>query len=179
MTSLPQQLIIGVTGRRTLADEGRMAAAIDEALDRIVKTVAGERATGPAATRGKAPLRLVVLSPLAEGADRLVAEHVLARAGAALEAVLPLDRGEYEKDFKTQRSRSEFRDLLARARAIHELPRAANREDAYASAGRFVVDHCDVLVAVWDGRPGDGPGGTAETVAYARKKRRRLLVIEP
>jgi hypothetical protein len=41
-----------------------------------------------------------------------------------------------------------------------------------------VADQCDALVAVWDGQPARGRGGTADIVAYARKKRRPLAWIK-
>jgi hypothetical protein len=163
MSRTSPRIVIGVTGHRDLAPGDRLAAKIDAVLDEIAQT----------------PLGLVVLSPLAEGADRLVAERVLARRGAELEAVLPMAEADYERDFETDASRAEFRSLLARAGTVHRLPDASNREKAYAAAGRFVVDRCDVLIAVWNGRASNGPGGTAEIVAYARSLPRRLFVIEP
>ena len=33
-----------------------------------------------------------------------------------------------------------------------------------------MVEHADVLIAVWDGRPARGMGGTADAVAYARQR---------
>ena len=51
------------------------------------------------------------------------------------------------------------------------------RAQAYEAAGRYVVDHCDLLIAVWDGKPARGRGGTAEIVAYAREKKRPLIVV--
>src|SRR5512143_1335524 len=123
MREAPVRLVIGVTGHRKLADSVRVAARIDEALDKIAL---------------EAPSRLVVLSPLAEGADRLVAERVLARTGAELDAVLPMGEAHYERDFVDDASRSEFRSLLARARAVHRLLGSPNREEAYAAAGRYV-----------------------------------------
>jgi polyphosphate kinase 2 (PPK2 family) len=51
-----------------------------------------------------------------------------------------------------------------------KLPPAPTHEDAYLAAGRWIVDHADRLVAVWDGRPARGRGGTAEVVAYARHR---------
>ncbi len=127
----------------------------------------------------RTPPQLSVLSALAEGADRLVAGRVLAREGGELEVVLPMDESEYETDFATDASRSEFRSLLARARTIHRLPRPSSREEAYAAAGRYVADHCVVLIAVWDGKPERGPGGTAEVVCYARAQGRRIAWIDP
>lgn len=164
MTAVQARLVIGVTGHRRLAGMEALSAKIDAIIDEIVREV---------------PARLVVLSPLAEGADRLVAERVLSRERAGLEAVLPMPEADYERDFETDGSRAEFRSLLARAEAIHRLPNAPSREEAYAAAGRFVVDRCDVLIAVWDGKAGDGPGGTAETVGYARSVPLQLLIIEP
>jgi hypothetical protein len=116
---------------------------------------------------------------LAEGADRLVATRVLACGGSELEVVLPMGEADYETDFADEMSKSEFRALLARARTIHRLPHSSNREEAYAAAGRFVVDRSDVLVAIWDGEPGEGPGGTTEIVRYARQARRPIFQIEP
>jgi hypothetical protein len=131
------------------------------------------------AARKEAPIHLAVVSPLAEGADRLVAARVLAREDAELEAVLPMDEAEYEADFASDASKSEFRSLLARASSIHRLPRSPGREEAYAAAGRYVVDRCDVLIAVWDGNPEEGRGGTAEIVRHARRQRRALAWIRP
>ena len=92
-----------------------------------------------------AGLALVVVSALADGADRLVAEEVLAAgddqlvlkdvltAGddqlvlktvladldARLEVALPMHAEEYAEDFMTEHSKQEFRCLLARARPRH------------------------------------------------------------
>jgi hypothetical protein len=180
MMASPASLVIGVTGHRKLADRRELAAKIDAILDEIAGRASGERVAEPGSTGDQATqLRLVVLSPLAEGADRLVAKRVLAREGAELEAVLPMDEDDYEADFTDPASRAEFRSLLARARTIHRLPRASNREEAYAAVGRYVVDHCDVLAALWDGKPSEGPGGTADVVRYARQARRLIFQIEP
>ena len=40
---------------------------------------------------------------------------------------------------------------------------------------RYVVDHCDKLIAVWDG----GPGGTSHTVQYAMDVKRQIVMINP
>ena len=116
-----------------------------------------------------AGLALVVVSALAEGADRLVAEEILADKDARLEVVLPLSVGDYLEDFKTEESKEEFHALRARASDIWEAPAGQEREEAYERAGRRVVDRCDALIALWDGETSRGRGGTAEIVAYAQK----------
>ena len=43
--------------------------------------------------------------------------------------------------------------------------------------GRYVVDHCDVLIALWDGMPSSGQGGTAEIVSYAKEQCRPVVIF--
>lgn len=150
------ELRIGVTGHRVLAEVPRVVAGVEEALDRIEAAFPGRT--------------LVVVSALAEGADRLVAEAVLRRAGAKLSVVLPMPRGELVADFATGESRDEFAGLLARAAEVVELPERATRDEAYAAANEWLLDNVDVLVAVWDGAEAQGQGGTAEVVAQARAR---------
>lgn len=120
---------------------------------------------------------LVALSPLAEGADRLVAEVVLEQPGARLMAVLPLPQDDYEHDFVSPESRAEFRRLLAQADEVTTLPPAPDRNEAYASVGEYVLDHSDVLVAIWDGQPAQGRGGTAEIVRAALARAMPVLHV--
>ena len=150
----PGALRIGVTGHRILAERERVVAGIETALGRI-----GARFPGRA---------LVVVSTLAEGADRLVAEAVLRRPGSRLVAVLPMPRSEYLSDFGMPESRDEFLRLLGEAAEVVELPASASRTEAYAAANERLLDGLDVLVAVWDGGGAQGQGGTAEVVARAR-----------
>jgi SMODS and SLOG-associating 2TM effector domain 1 len=112
----------------------------------------------------------VVVSALAEGADCLVAEEVLAEPGSRLEAVLPLAPEDYLEDFENENSKREFKALLARASAIWQNPPGLSREEAYEQVGHYVVDHSDAIIALWDGQPAAGRGGTATIVAYARKQ---------
>ncbi|HEY8571560.1 DUF4231 domain-containing protein [Phenylobacterium sp.] len=113
-----------------------------------------------------APLRLAVVCALADGADQLVAEAGLA-AGFELHAVLPFDRDLTRRDL-VEAGSDGFGRLLARATRTLELPGTlADKEAAYAMAGRAIVAHSTVLIAVWDGLAARGPGGTAEVVAGA------------
>jgi hypothetical protein len=113
---------------------------------------------------------LVILSPLAEGADRLIARCALALPGARLFVPLPLSLADYLEDFATAESRAEFHALLARAERVIDLPPAATRDAAYAAVGAYTLHHCDVLIALWDGREAQGQGGTGEIVAEARRR---------
>ena len=111
---------IGVTGHRTLPDDPALAARVADVLTRI---------RAPASTSGGL-LPCIVLSPLAEGADRLVATLALAAGHATLHAILPLPMESYMVDFTTATSRDAFRALLDRASEIIVLPPAKTRTAA-------------------------------------------------
>jgi len=153
---------VGVSGHRLLADPAAVAVSVDQVLDRM----------------GHGP-HIVAVSSLAEGADRIVAARVLARGGR-LEAVLPLPAADYAADFAAAESREEFDALLSSAylaTVVPPDPADPSREAAYARAGSAVLETCDVLLALWDGTPARGRGGTAEVVAEARAAGRRVEVI--
>lgn len=158
---------IGVTGHRTLANAPLIEKGVRDALGRLESELSGS------------PHVFVVVSPLAEGADRLVAEAVLGYDKSRLEAVLPLSVDDYMLDFPTQASEDEFKRYLTKASSIKVMESSSSREEAYERAGRYVVDHCDVLIAIWDGKPASGRGGTAEIVEYAVKEKRRAILIDP
>src|SRR5262249_21776793 len=119
---------------------------------------------------------LVLLSPLAEGADRLVARIALEHE-AILIVPMPLPQDLYEQDFSTPESLTEFRALLAKAehfamplasgstrRGVEE--RGEDRDLQYALVGAYVARHCQLLIALWDGEASTKPGGTAQVVKY-------------
>jgi hypothetical protein len=155
---LPFALRIGVTGHRDLADPDALVPGIDEAIQALTQRVLGVQADPS----------LLVISALAEGADRLVARQVLARPAAELEVVLPLPAHEYRQDFPAEASKDEFTELLGRAARVWQARPGTSREEAYERAGRHMVDRADVIIALWDGQPSRGRGGTASIVSYAR-----------
>lgn len=163
---IPFRLRVGVTGHRELADPERVQEQVRIATARI-RAVFGDAPSIPVA--------FTVISPLAEGADRLVAAEFLKVPGTLLDVPLPLPLTDYETDFKTPASLAEFRNLLGQAGATVTLPPQPERNQAYLQAGRYVVDTSDVIIAVWDGRPAAGAGGTADVVAYADEQRRPLV----
>ncbi|MBX5139185.1 hypothetical protein J2J97_26040 (plasmid) [Rhizobium bangladeshense] len=115
------------------------------------------------------------LSSLAEGADQVFAECILAR-GAPLRAVIPTDH--YLKYFRG-RSRAIYLKLVDRARIDKIEGALGSEEDAFLKAGRYIVDHSDVIIAVWDQQPAQGKGGTADVVAYAQQRERNVRLINP
>lgn len=163
MDELVADLKIGVTGHRILTDLDEIREGIVRALCEIARAYPGRP--------------WIVVSPLAEGADRMVAREVLRRSGSKLTVPLPLPEDKYMQDFRSPESRIEFQVLLRMANDVVTIPDARNRREAYRAIGRYVVDHCDVLVAVWDGHMKGESVGTADAIRYARLKAIPLVIV--
>lgn len=150
---------IACSGHQTLTPATRRAVAAE---------IAAVLATGTE--------ELVGLSSLALGADQVFSLAVLA-AGGQLHAVIPSEA--YEDSFATDESVKSYRALLGLAAHSTTLHFPAPNEDAYLAAGHHIVDHCDLLLAVWDGREAAGKGGTADVVSYARDRGVNIRIIWP
>lgn len=120
---------------------------------------------------------LLLISPLAEGADRLAA-HVAIEKNIPFIAPFPLPENEYRRDFKTPECQQEFDDLLSKARDHFELPilnsgiaekKSRARRIQYALVGAYVARHSHILLALWDGRETQDIGGTYQIMQYRLK----------
>ncbi len=167
---VPFVLCVGVTGHR--------AEVLGEnALDGIAPRLRGlfkliEEAGAALLTReqdcfANAPMGRRFVSPIADGADQIAAEIAL-ELGWELQVVMPFERAHYRATLADDDARAKFDALIARATCVLELPGAKGFElDAYVMTGRSTVAHCDILIAVWDGLPPRGRGGTGEVVQLA------------
>jgi hypothetical protein len=119
---------------------------------------------------------LLGVSSLAVGADQLFASLVLERGGR-LHLIIPCRN--YDTTFTVEDDLKNYKDLLSKAHQVTTLPFPQPSEDAYLAAGHRIVDECDLLVAVWDGKPARGKGGTADAVSYAHRRGKTVRVIWP
>jgi len=103
------------------------------------------------------------------------ADAVLQRGGS-IEAIIPFEG--YELKFDKGRARDAYRRLLDRAAKVETLRENGTEEEAYFNAGKRLVDLSDQMIAVWDGQPSAGLGGTADVVSYARDRRKPIYIIE-
>jgi hypothetical protein len=165
-------LIIGVTGHRDLrtGDMGALRREIRATLARIRTDYLGSDSDTP----------LIVMSSLAEGADQLVASVALEQ-GALLVSPLPMPAEEYRRDFSPDAC-TEFDRLLSHSVTAPEMPLIdgntleAIRGDSprralqYKEAGLYILRHCHILLALWDGETHDiKTGGTAEILSLRRE----------
>lgn len=161
---LANSLVVGVTGHRHLraGDVAGLQAGVRAFLEGL---------------RGRYPdLPLVVLSPMAEGSDQLVAQVAL-DLGLRVVAPLPLPLELYRDDFGDPASLALLERQLRRVEVL-ELPlqpgaTAASlarpgpaRDRHYRRAGVFVSSHCHLLLALWDGEDSGRLGGTADILRF-------------
>lgn len=150
---------IGVTGHSNLTPDS--APVVADAI-RAALTEIGEPITG--------------VSCLARGADQVFARVVL-DMGYELEIVLP--SADYRERKVKPDNRADFEHLIGRAARVRVLPFDTADRDAYAAAGETVLGDVVALVAVWDGAPPDGKGGTGDTVRAARERGLPVTVVWP
>lgn len=160
----PLRLTIGVTGHRDLleAEEPAIAGKVHE----FFTTLATEFPH----------LQLELITGLAAGADSLVAELALAMHIPVI-AVLPFEQTEYEKDFEGEGELARFRCLLKQSRVLTlpalersesepGLTAGSLRAQHYAKLGVFLSNHCQILLALWDGEKNGELGGTHSVTQY-------------
>lgn len=111
---------------------------------------------------------------LAIGADQLFAQ-ILIKKGVPYVAVLACTL--IETSFKYDEEKKTFRKLLGLASETINLPFLEPSQEAYFEAGKEVVDKTDLVIAVWNGQPAQGLGGTGDIVAYALKQKKEVLHI--
>jgi hypothetical protein len=150
---------IGVTGHQALPPTTRKL--VDQAL-RAILTRWGPKVVG--------------ITCLADGADQLFAQAVLAQGGA-LWVIVPATQ--YRDGFDNPDAQRAYDDLIAKAERTEQLAHVESTEEAHMAGGKAVVDRSEVLLAVWDGAPARGLGGTADVVAYARERSTPVEVIWP
>ncbi len=122
--------------------------------------------------------QLLLHTGLASGADQIAAKSARS-SGYWVRAVLPFEPDEYRKDFAPGEELKSFEKALAASDEIVALPGArTDLNAAYVQVGRSLVSTADVLIAIWDGEKGRGPGGTAHVVEMALQNSVPVLHIE-
>ncbi|WP_309117456.1 hypothetical protein [Saccharothrix sp.] len=121
------------------------------------------------------PATLEGLSCLADGADALFAQAIL-HAGARLTAIVPCLG--YREALPADHH-DLYDILLGGAHHVIRLDHPESTADAHMDASATMLAHADHLVAVWDGQPARGYGGTADVVELARERGIPVTVVWP
>ncbi|MFE2724911.1 hypothetical protein [Kitasatospora sp. NPDC059327] len=152
--------VIAVTGHMDLTEPS--VALVREALGALLGFHADDGLTG--------------VSCIAKGADAIFADVVLSLGGSLVVLVPSAD---YRQTKVKPDYAAEFDRLHGAANEVVVMPHAEADRAAYEAANEELLRRADHLFAVWDGRPGNGRGGTADTVAGARAAGLPVTVVWP
>lgn len=172
--SLP--IIIGMTGHRDIRDQD--VPALKALFKGILEDFEKKYPSTP----------LVLLTSLAEGADRLGAQ-VAFEMGIEVIAPLPFHVDEYKKDFSSLTSLQEFDDFIARSSRSFVVPFAEgvsdenihlsySRDSQYGQVGGYISRYSQVLIALWDGKRLELQGGTSSVVRMKLEGKEELEEAE-
>ncbi|WP_370944064.1 hypothetical protein AB5J62_33825 [Amycolatopsis sp. cg5] len=150
---------LAITGHRALPEQTERL--VDQALRAEIERHANGLLTG--------------VSCIADGADALFARAVL-DAGGGLVVIVPAAG---YRDALPAEYHSTYDALIAQAGEVIKLDHAESNSEAHMDASLRMIEHADELVAVWDGKPARGYGGTADVVAVARERDMPVTVVWP
>lgn len=166
MNPIPLSIKIGITGHRKIKNPDEVKAKIEASINQILK----DNQTN----------EFIAYTALAYGADTLFAQVAKEKYNAPIKAVIPFQKEEYEKDFDKPEFLTEFNkwydelkpEELTQLKLIKddEKKNDENRNDAYEAVGKHIVEKCDVMLAVWNGQPAGGKGGTTDIIDECLKK---------
>lgn len=134
-----------------------------------------------------------LLSPLAAGADILVSDIALNFSSQKwlLEVPLPYDVVKYRSrlinglsNINSNKILENFDRLILNAKELKTLSSIKNQniEDFsqyYENLGKYLVDNCDILITIWNGKPANGKGGTGDVVQMAKEADKPIIWINP
>lgn len=168
--------IVGITGHRNIdRNDQKLKSVLVEELKKLFD----------------AHDEIMLLSPLAEGSDRLFVDTALdigAEKIQKLRVMMPFEKKVYLDDFVTDESKEEFLAMTPEEGSkqyrgvdveILTVPCQESKEDAYLKSGQWTAKNSDILIAIWDGKPGNGKGGTADIFDYAKEKKKKIIWINP
>jgi hypothetical protein len=151
---------MGVSGHRYLRDIPVLEKAISLVVDQVLERYAGRK--------------LEMYNPLAPGADQLTAAIALQK-NIPLIVLLPFAQEQYVHEFPEKDQRT-FLKLARKAQKVVQIP-FQERKYPYRVLGNYLIDQMDCLIAVWNGQPKRGPGGTGEVVEGFRYKGKPLAWV--
>lgn len=159
MTMKGMHMRLGITGHRGLPEETE--SLVRAALDTQVKQHCPDVLTG--------------VSCIADGPDSWFAESVLGYGGQ-IEVVIPASG---YRDGLPASHHPTYDRLLRQAREVHSTGLSESNSQAHMAGSEILVGLADRLLAVWDGKPARGYGGTADVVAYAKRNGVPVDVVWP
>lgn len=197
-TRVPCAFTVSVTGHGDIAETEALQIKTEQVLKQIADTCI--------VLNDKVKLRLN--TALSAGADQIAARAILSanekteQQRWALQVIVPFERQSYCEHLAVGLPETHppiaqsFEDLIEQADTVFELAdlevippvQEPDIEEArtqywqsqrYRTLGNLLAKQADLILAIWDGRPAGGPGGTADVVALALAQDKSIIRIDP
>ena len=152
LVQLPEVLAVGFTGHRKVPYESKSRQVIRDFLAHQKESHHGI---------------LYGISSVAAGGDQLFAESCI-ELDIPLRVLLPRPAEQFRADFDDAAWQRTAR-IIEKAISVEVTGRFEKQNEQYYDCGIQTVAESQLLVALWDGQPSRGAGGTQEMVSYARK----------
>jgi len=149
---LPAVLAIGFTGHRSLQNEPKLRQMVVDYLRQ-------QKAASPWTVYG--------VSSAAAGGDQIFAESCL-ELEVPLRVLLPKPVEHFRNDFNPE-SWQRTEKILERAVSVEVTGNRNEGKEQYYDCGIQTIAESQLLIAIWDGQPSRGAGGTQDIVSYAEK----------
>ena len=157
---LPITLAIGFTGHRKLPDEAKSRGAIRKVLLEWIDKVPGV---------------VYGVTSAAAGGDLLFAETCI-ELNLPIRVFLPLPKERFREDLDAadwNRAECVFKNALS----VEVTGAGEKLSERYYECGIETVQQSRLLIALWDGEPSQGLGGTADMVHFAREQGRPVIWV--
>lgn len=122
------------------------------------------------------PRELRGVTCLAHGADQIFAQAVL-DVGGQYDVILPAR--DYRDEKVKPHNIADFDRLIDAANEVTYMPFERSNSQAYMGASQELLRRSELVFAVWDGKPSQGYGGTADVVQAARELGLPVTVFWP
>lgn len=150
---LPVALAIGFTGHRKLPDEAMCRDAIRKVLLEWIEKVPGV---------------VYGVTSAAAGGDLLFAETCI-ELNLPIRVFLPLPKEQFRDDFD-EPSWARAECVFQKALSVEVTGAGEKLTERYYECGIETVQESQLLIALWDGKPSQGLGGTADMVHFAKEQ---------
>lgn len=124
---------------------------------------------------------ILLLTSLAEGADRIALRSRF-RDSITICAVLPFQLEDYRNDFQGAVSLQDFEQSLNSVDECIEPFRSDSKNTErnldYRKCANWISERSNILVAIWNGKFNDEPGGTSDTINHRLEKNELVGSLE-
>jgi len=115
------------------------------------------------------------ISGMAMGIDMICAELVLELKASYPDITLTAAISNKEQDLLwPQKQRERYARILGQCDSVHAVSEVYT-DDCMELRNRWMADECDILLAVWN----DKPGGAGSTISYAMEQGKRVIIVDP